>query len=180
VFNAPLTDLPSIHIQRALGSFVQPATIVSEVETHGDLALGKSLVCRYRVYLVSQPVISVFELAILDVLPWWLEDAENGLADAFRTLLAGLTEDLRSLDNCITDLDEQIAQSVKENPVAQRLLELGVLALSLPVFLLVLLAMGLCSTKDENLLRLSGSPHVNIVREAKSGYLASVNGVTVT
>ena len=57
-------------------------------------------------------------------LPWWLEDAENGLTDAFRTLLAGLTEDLRSLDNCITDLDEQIAQSVKENPVAQRLLEL--------------------------------------------------------
>ncbi len=57
-------------------------------------------------------------------LPRWLEDAQNGLTDAFRVLLAGLAEDLRSLDDRITGLDERIAQSVKENPVAQRLLEL--------------------------------------------------------
>jgi len=57
-------------------------------------------------------------------LPRWLEDAENGLTDAFRTLLAGLAEDLRCLDNRITGLDERIAQSVKADPVAQRLLEL--------------------------------------------------------
>jgi transposase len=57
-------------------------------------------------------------------LPRWLEDAENGLTDAFRTLLAGLAEDLRCLDSRITGLDERIAQNVKEDPVAQRLLEL--------------------------------------------------------
>lgn len=57
-------------------------------------------------------------------LPHWLEDAENGLSDAFRVLLAGLTDDLRYLDDRIAALDERIAQSVKEDPVAQRLLAL--------------------------------------------------------
>lgn len=57
-------------------------------------------------------------------LPDWLEDAENGLTDAFRTLLAGLAEDLRTLDDRIDHLDERIAQGVKTDPVARRLLEL--------------------------------------------------------
>lgn len=57
-------------------------------------------------------------------LPRWLEDAENGLSDAFRVLLVGLTDDLRYMDDRIAVLDERIAQSVKEDPVAQRLLAL--------------------------------------------------------
>lgn len=57
-------------------------------------------------------------------LPRWLEDAENGLSDAFRALLAGLAEDLRYLNDRIAVLDECIAQSVKDDPVAQRLLAL--------------------------------------------------------
>ncbi|MEQ8690187.1 MAG: IS110 family transposase [Pseudomonadales bacterium] len=57
-------------------------------------------------------------------LPQWLEDAANGLTSAFRALLTGLAEDLRYLDNRIQSLDENIAQQVKENPVARRLLEL--------------------------------------------------------
>jgi transposase len=57
-------------------------------------------------------------------LPRWLEDAENGLSDAFRALLAGLAEDLRYLDDRIAILDERIARSVKDDPVAQRLLAL--------------------------------------------------------
>jgi transposase len=57
-------------------------------------------------------------------LPQWLEDAENGLTDEFRALLAGLAEDLRYLDERIGSLDERIAQCVKEDPVARRLLEL--------------------------------------------------------
>jgi transposase len=55
-------------------------------------------------------------------LPNWLEDAENGLTDEFRILLADLTADLRHLDDRIASLDERIAQSVKHDPVAQRLL----------------------------------------------------------
>ncbi len=56
--------------------------------------------------------------------PQWLEDAENGLTDDFRALLAGLAEDLRYLDERINSLDDRIAQCVKEDPVARRLLEL--------------------------------------------------------
>lgn len=57
-------------------------------------------------------------------LPCWLEDNENGLSEAFRVLLSGLAEDLRNLDGRITALNERIAQSVKDDPVAQRLLAL--------------------------------------------------------
>lgn len=57
-------------------------------------------------------------------LPDWLEDAENGLTDAFRVLLAGLAEDLHHLDERIQCLDARIAQSVNEDPVARRFLAL--------------------------------------------------------
>jgi transposase len=57
-------------------------------------------------------------------LPGWLEDVENGLTDAFRVLLSGLAEDLRELDDRIVGLDEWIAQTVRADPVAQRLVAL--------------------------------------------------------
>ena len=57
-------------------------------------------------------------------LPWLLEDAENGLTDEFRVLLSNLAEDLRQLDDRIVDLDEWIAEIVRKDPVAQRLLKL--------------------------------------------------------
>ena len=57
-------------------------------------------------------------------LPEWLEDAENGLTADFRVLLADLTEDLYHLDDRIEGLDQRIAQSVKNDPVSQRLMEL--------------------------------------------------------
>ena len=57
-------------------------------------------------------------------LPKWLEDAGNGLTDAFRVLLADLATDLRYLDERIVSLDERIEQTVKDDPTARRLLEL--------------------------------------------------------
>ena len=57
-------------------------------------------------------------------LPDWLEDAENALTDNFRVLLADLADDLRYLDERIATLDERIAQGVKDDPVARRLLAL--------------------------------------------------------
>jgi transposase len=57
-------------------------------------------------------------------LPDWLEDAENGLSDRFRRLLAGLWNDLRSLDARIAELDAEMAAIVEDTPAAQRLLEL--------------------------------------------------------
>jgi len=57
-------------------------------------------------------------------LPDWLENAENALTDDFRALLADLAGDLRYLDDRIARLDERVAQRVKNDPVARRLLEL--------------------------------------------------------
>ncbi|MCE9662959.1 IS110 family transposase [Halomonas sp. M5N1S17] len=57
-------------------------------------------------------------------LPRWLEDAENGLTDNFRFLLAGLAEDLRYLDDRIATVTERIAHHSKTVPVAKRLMTL--------------------------------------------------------
>ena len=57
-------------------------------------------------------------------LPKWLEEAENGLTDDFRVLLADLAADLRHLDDRVGGLDARIAQCVKHDPMARRLLEL--------------------------------------------------------
>jgi transposase len=57
-------------------------------------------------------------------LPEWLEDAENGLSDRFRRLLAGLCGDLRTLDARIAELDAEIASIVEDEPAAKRLLQL--------------------------------------------------------
>jgi len=57
-------------------------------------------------------------------LPRWLEDGENGLTDVFRVLLSGLADDLGYLDDRISGIDKRIAQSVKEDPAAQRLMAL--------------------------------------------------------
>ncbi len=51
--------------------------------------------------------------ALRRILPDWLEDAENGLTDAFRALLSGLADDLRTLDDRVTSLDAQINQQVR-------------------------------------------------------------------
>jgi transposase len=57
-------------------------------------------------------------------LPRWLEDAENGLADAFRVLLAGLADDLRYLDDRIATVTESIERHAQTDPVAKRLMTL--------------------------------------------------------
>lgn len=62
--------------------------------------------------------------ALRAALPCWLEDAENGLSDRFRRLLAGLAEDLRYLDARIDGYDGEIAVMAKELPAARRLMAL--------------------------------------------------------
>jgi len=57
-------------------------------------------------------------------LPRWLEDAENGLTDEFRVLLAGLAEDLRHLDDRIAMVTERIKRHTQTDPMAKRLLSL--------------------------------------------------------
>lgn len=62
--------------------------------------------------------------ALRRVLSDWLEDAENGLTVSFRALLSGLAEDLKRLDERIGELDAQIAQQAKADPLARRLQQL--------------------------------------------------------
>lgn len=57
-------------------------------------------------------------------LPTWQEDDENGLTEQFRVLLCGLAEDLCNLDDRIQVVSEQIQHHVKQDPVANRLMEL--------------------------------------------------------
>ena len=58
------------------------------------------------------------------MLPHWLEDAENGLTERFRRLLAGLWGDLIELDRRVAELDEEIEAIAKSDPIAQRLQQL--------------------------------------------------------
>lgn len=57
-------------------------------------------------------------------LPRWLEEADNGLTDAFRVLLAGLAEDLRHLDERIATVTASLERQAKADPVAKRLMTL--------------------------------------------------------
>jgi transposase len=57
-------------------------------------------------------------------IPDWLEDAENGLRLRFRRLLQGLWEDLKRLDERITEMDKEIALIANNDPIAKRLQQL--------------------------------------------------------
>ena len=54
-------------------------------------------------------------------IPRWLEDQENGLSERFRRLLRGLWRDLLAFDERIEELDREIAQIARQDPVAVRL-----------------------------------------------------------
>lgn len=56
--------------------------------------------------------------------PCWLEDAKNGLTLRFRGVLSGLWQDLRYLDERVTELDLEIRVLAEDIPVAQRLQQL--------------------------------------------------------
>ena len=63
-------------------------------------------------------------LALRRAIPDWLEDAENGLTDYFRSLLHSLWGDLLALDERIKELDKQIEQLTDSNEVTRRLQQL--------------------------------------------------------
>jgi len=62
--------------------------------------------------------------ALRAAVPDWLEDAENGLTDLFRSLLHGVWSDLISLDDRVHDLDRAIEQLANSNEVTRRLQQL--------------------------------------------------------
>jgi transposase len=62
--------------------------------------------------------------ALRAAIPCWLEDADNGLTDYFRSLLHGLQADLIALDDRVLDLDRQIKKLANSNEVTRRLQQL--------------------------------------------------------
>ena len=63
-------------------------------------------------------------LALRRAIPEWLEDAENGLTDYFRSLLHGLWDDLLTLEDRLKELDKAIEKLARSNEVAKRLQQL--------------------------------------------------------
>jgi transposase len=63
-------------------------------------------------------------LALRRTIPEWLEDAENGLTDSFRSLLHGVWSDLLALEERLKELDKQIEKLARGNEVAKRLQQL--------------------------------------------------------
>jgi transposase len=63
-------------------------------------------------------------LALRRAIPEWLEDAENGLTDNFRSLLHGLWNDLLTLDDRLKELDKEIEKLARSNEVTKRLQQL--------------------------------------------------------
>ncbi len=63
--------------------------------------------------------------ALRRAIPDWLEDPGNGLSGAFRRLLSGLWDDLRTLGRRVAELDDEIQAIAQAHPVAQRLQQLN-------------------------------------------------------
>jgi transposase len=62
--------------------------------------------------------------ALRAAIPCWLEDAENGLTDHFRSLLHGVWSDLTALDDRVLELDRAIRKLANSNEVTRRLQQL--------------------------------------------------------
>ena len=62
--------------------------------------------------------------ALRVAIPCWLEDAENGLSDHFRSLLNGMWSDLLSLDDRVHELNRVIERLANSNAVTRRLQQL--------------------------------------------------------
>ena len=62
--------------------------------------------------------------ALRRAIPDWLEDAENGLTDYFRSLLHGLWDDLLTLEDRLKELDKEITRLANSNEVTRRLQQL--------------------------------------------------------
>ena len=62
--------------------------------------------------------------ALRRTIPSWLEDAENGLTDYFRSLLNGLWSDLILLDDRVLEMDRKIERLANSHAVTRRLQQL--------------------------------------------------------
>jgi len=78
----------------------------------------RGLVMEYGLVAPQSP------FALKQAIPDWLEDADNGLSDRFRSVLHGLWQDLLQLDRRIQSMDKQLAAIAAADPVMNRLQQL--------------------------------------------------------
>ncbi len=78
----------------------------------------RGLVAEYG--LVAPKHLSSLRAAV----PCWLDDAESGLTGDFRTLLQGVWEDLRLLDDRVSEMDQKIKRLADNNEDCVRLQQL--------------------------------------------------------
>ena len=78
----------------------------------------RGLVAEYGLVAPKTP------LALRRTIPEWLEDAENGLTDNFRSLLHGLWNDLLTLEDRLKELDKEIEKLARSFEVTRRLQQL--------------------------------------------------------
>ena len=78
----------------------------------------RGLVAEYGLVAPKTP------LALRRTIPEWLEDAENGLTDNFRSLLHGLWNDLLTLEDRLKELDKEIEKLARIFEVTRRLQQL--------------------------------------------------------
>ncbi len=108
VKNVEQQDIQAIHRVRG--------TLMSQRNAKANQIRG--LVAEYGIVAPQQM------LSLRRAVPAWLEDAGNGLSTCFRTLLHDLWMDLQHLQERLAELDRQIAQIAKDNPVTRRLQQL--------------------------------------------------------
>jgi len=94
--------------------------IRSELNTHRTAKANqiRGLVSEYG--LVAPKQMNALRRAI----PSWLEDAENGLSSLFRRLLQGLWNDLKTLDQRVSELGREIDRVAESDEDAKRLQQL--------------------------------------------------------
>ena len=101
-------DIQAIHRVRC--------TVMSQRNAKANQIRG--LVAEYGIVAPQQM------LSLRRAVPEWLEDAENGLSTCFRALLHDVWMDLHHLQERLAELDRQIEQIAKDNPVTRRLQQL--------------------------------------------------------
>ena len=92
------------------------AELITQRTAKGNQIRG--LVAEYG--LVAPKQLSSLRAAI----PCWLEDAENGLTDHFRSLLQGVWDDLAGLDDRVGEMDQAIKRLAENNEDCVRLQQL--------------------------------------------------------
>ena len=91
----------------------------------GLISERKSLSNRLRGLVAEYGLVALLTLpALQSAIPGWLEDADNGLSERFRSLLQGLWRDLQRLTQPIAEMDKLIRLLADENAITQRLQQL--------------------------------------------------------